>query len=134
MVRLLNVFAIVALLGSAIYAYSIKYQTIFYAEEIVHLRHEIRTEKNAIGMLRADFTHLTRPARIAALASKFLDMQQPSLTQIVPIDRLPDKVPAKDPIGRKLQAMGLAAPSSTPRDPDMSSPTTPASKPAAKPR
>ncbi len=38
MVRLLNFFAIAALIGSAIYAYTIKYETIFHAETIVKLQ------------------------------------------------------------------------------------------------
>lgn len=128
MVRILNVLAIVALIGSAVYAYSIKYQTIFYAEQIVHLQHEIRAQKNGIGMLRADFAHLSRPERIAALADRFLDMQEPSLMQIVRIDGLPEKGTEDDAIARKLEALGLAAPTNTPRD-TTQDPTTPAAKP-----
>ncbi len=130
MVRFLNVLAIVALIGSAVYAYSIKYQTIFYAEEIVHLQHEIRAQKDAIGMLRADFAHLSRPERIAALADRFLNMQQPSLMQIVPIDGLPEKGSKEDEIARKLEALGLAQPTNTPRD-NMPDATTPSAKPGA---
>ncbi len=128
MVRILNVLAIAALIGAAIYAYSIKYQTIFYAEQVVHLQHEIRSEKNRIGMLRADFAHLSRPERIAALADRFLNMQEPSMMQIVGIDGLPENGPKDDEIARKLEALGLAEPTNTPRDttPD---PITPSGKP-----
>lgn len=129
MVRFLNVAAIMALIGSAIYAYSVKYQTIFYAEEIVHLQHEIRAEKDAIGLLRADFAHLARPERVAALADRFLSLQEPSLTQIVRIDALPEKVTDDDVIARKLEALGLAAPTNTPRDVNSPDPTTPSAKP-----
>lgn len=129
MVRLLNVAAIVALIGSAIYAYSIKYQTIFYAEEMVRLQHEIRGEKDAIGLLRADFSHLTRPERISALADHFLKLQEPSLNQIVRIDALPEKPAQSDVIGHKLDALGLGQPTTTPRDADDVDPTTPAPKP-----
>jgi cell division protein FtsL len=129
MIRFLNVAAIAALIGSAIYAYSIKYQTIFYAEEIVHLQHEIRVEKNAIGLLRADFAHLSRPERISALTDRFLNMQEPSAMQIVPIDALPEKLANDDVIARKLEALGLAAPTNTPRDASNIDPTTPSAKP-----
>ncbi|MGB8277597.1 MAG: hypothetical protein WCF20_06670 [Methylovirgula sp.] len=129
MVRFLNVAAIVALIGSAVYAYSVKYQTIFYAEEIVHLQHEIGTEKDAIGVLRADFAHLSRPERVAALADRFLNMQEPSLMQIVRIDALPEKPANDDAIARKLEALGLAAPTNTPRDMNIQDPTTPSAKP-----
>ena len=128
MVRILNVLAIAALIGSAIYAYSIKYQTIFYAEQIVHLGHEIRVEKNRIGLLRADFAHLSRPERIAALADRFLTMQEPTLMQIVGIDGLPEKRPIDDEIARKLEALGLDEPTNTPRD-TTQDPTTPPAPP-----
>jgi cell division protein FtsL len=127
-IRILNVLAIVALVGSAVYLYSIKYKTMFDAEEIVHLKHEIRAEKTAIGQLRADFAHLSRPERIAALSDRFLNMQEPALTQIVPFDGLPEKGSQEDQIARKLEALGLAQPTNTPHDatPD---PTTPTTKP-----
>jgi cell division protein FtsL len=126
-VRILNVLAIAALIGSAVYAYSIKYQTIFYAEEIVRLQHKIRIEKDAIGLLRADFAHLTRPERIAALADRFLNMQLPSLMQIIHIDGLPELGSKDDEIARKLESLGLAQPTNTPND-GSPEPTTPASK------
>jgi hypothetical protein len=128
MIRLLNVAAIAALIGSAIYAYSIKYQTIFYAEEIVHLKHEIRLQRDAIGLLRADFVHLSRPERVSALADRFLNMQEPSLKQIVTIDGLPDKTAKSDEIAQKLEALGLAQPTNTPQA-KSTEPTTPSTKP-----
>ena len=75
MVRILNILAIAALIGSAVYAYTIKYETIFHAETIVKLQHEINWEQDKIGMLRAEWAHLARPERIRALADRFLDLQ-----------------------------------------------------------
>ncbi|TAL80504.1 MAG: hypothetical protein EPN75_07020 [Beijerinckiaceae bacterium] len=129
MIRLLNVAAIAALIGSAIYAYSIKYQTIFYAEEIVKLQHDIQMQKHAIGLLRADFAHLSRPERISVLTDRFLNMQEPGAMQIVPINALPEKLANDDLIARKLEALGLAAPTNTPRDASDNDPTTPSAKP-----
>ena len=125
MVRLLNVLAIVALVGSAIYAYSIKYETIFRAEKIVQLRQEIKSESDAIAMSRAEWEHISRPERIEALADKFLNLQQPALSQIVRIDALPEKGVKIDAIGRKLEALGLANPTNTPRDANAIGQTTP---------
>lgn len=127
MIRLLNVAAIAALIGSAIYAYSIKYQTMFYAEEIVRLKHQIHAQKDAIGLLRADFVHLSRPERVSALADRFLNMQEPSLSQIVTIDSLPDKTAKSDEIAQKLEALGLSQPTNTPHTSN-SEPTTPSTK------
>lgn len=116
MIRILNVVAIAALVGSAIYAYSIKYETIFHAEELAKLRYDIKAAHEQIDMLRAEWTHLSRPERIEALADRFLDLQAPALTQIVRIDALPEKGPRVDGIGRKLEALGLAEPTNTPQD------------------
>jgi cell division protein FtsL len=110
----MNILAIAALIGSAIYAYTIKYETIFHAETIVKLQHEIKSEQDKIGVLRAEWAHLIRPERIQALADKFLDLQTIALTQIVKADALPAKAPRVDAIGRKLEALGLAGPTNTP--------------------
>ena len=116
MVRILNILAIAALIGSAIYAYTIKYETIFHAETIVKLQHEIKLEQDQIGTLRAEWGHLTRPERIQALADRFLDLQPVALNQIVRAEVLPGKAPRVDAIGRKLEALGLAEPTNTPGD------------------
>ncbi len=116
MVRFLNLLAVLALIGSAIYAYSIKYETIFHAERIVKLKHEIKAEQDQIATLRAEWSHLTRPERIQDLADKFLTLQPTGLRQIVSADALPAKTAKTDGIGDKLEALGLAEPTSTPGD------------------
>lgn len=124
MIRFFNVIAIGALVSSAVYAYSIKYETIWYAEQIAKLQHRINAEKGEISLLRAEWAQLTRPERIQALAGKFLDLQELDLKQIVPVSELPDRAPRVDAIGRKLDALGLGDLSSTPRS--APSGTTPA--------
>ncbi len=116
MIRLLNILAVVALVGAAVYAYSIKYATVFSAEEIVKLKHEIRAKQDRIGMLRAEWAYLVRPERIQALADKLLDLAPIGLAQIVKADDLPAKAPRVDSIGRKLEELGLFEPTSTPKD------------------
>ncbi len=126
MIRLLNVLAIACLVGTAIFAYSVKYETMFRAEKIVQLRDKLRTETDAIGMLRAEWEHVSRPERIQALADQFLTLQSPALTQIVPVTGLPDKGPRQDEIGQKLDALGLQNPTNTPIDPMATGQITPA--------
>jgi cell division protein FtsL len=125
MVRFLNLVAVLALVGSAIYAYSIKYETIFHAERIVKLKHEIKAEQDQIAMLRAEWAHLTRPERVQALADKFLELQPLALRQIVSADALPARTPKSDGIGDKLEALGLSEPTSTPREGEAAAPATP---------
>ncbi|MGA7383684.1 MAG: hypothetical protein WBW81_02980 [Methylocella sp.] len=116
MVRILNILAIAALIGSAIYAYTIKYETIFHAETIVKLQHEIKLEQDQIQTLRAEWAHLARPERIQALADRFLNLQPIALNQIVQAEALPGKAPRFDAIGRKLEALGLGIPANSPGD------------------
>lgn len=116
MFRFLNVVSIAALISSAIYAYSIKYETIWYVEQIAKIQHKINAEKAEISLLRAEWAQLTRPERIQALAMRFLDLQALDLNQIVPLSELPDRVPRVDSIGRKLDALGIGDAASTPRN------------------
>lgn len=134
MLRILNVLAVLALLGSAAYAYQIKYETIYYAEQLVKMRHAIDRERDTIGVLRAEWAHLIRPERVQALAAKFLDLQAPSLAQIVRANDLPAKAAKVDAIGRKLEALGLGEPTNTPQDDALLPSATPASSPAARTR
>ena len=136
MIRLLNIAAIAALVASAIYAYSIKYQTILRAETVARLKLEIKNEQDAIGILRADWANLTRPERVQALTDKLLPLQPLKLDQIVRLDALPDKAQRGDAIGRKLDDLGLSEPTATPSDavtgsmPSTATPST--ATPAAK--
>ncbi len=116
MIRYLNVLSVAALVGPAIFAYSIKYETMRYSAEIVKLQHSIERENDRMGMLRAEWAHLTRPGRIQALADRHLDMQWVSVDQIVTATDLPERAVRIDAIGRKLELLGLAEPTATPND------------------
>jgi cell division protein FtsL len=107
MIRYINILSIAALVGSAAYAYSIKYETMHYSAEIVKLKHAIEREHTNIGMLRAEWAHVTRPSRVQALAERHLDMQQISVDTMVKPENLPERVARVDTIGRKLEALGL---------------------------
>lgn len=124
MLRFLNVLAIVALVGSAVYAYSIKYQTILRAEQINKMKHEAKAERAAIGILRAEWAFLTRPERVQQLAERYLDLQPLTVGQIVTAQSLPEKGERVDSIGRKLDSLGLGGPT-TPSSGSEPAPTTP---------
>jgi len=134
-IKLLNITAILALVASAGYAYSIKYETILYAERIKKLKNENKKLEDSILLLRAELAHLTRPERMQHLAQK-LDLQQLDLTQVGSIRDLPDRPPRTDSIGRKLEMLGLSEPTNTPASASANPAVrgaTPAIRPAAKP-
>lgn len=130
MIRILNFIAIAALIGSAIYAYSIKYQTIFHAEQVASLKAEIKKEQDQIGRLRADWGHLTRPERVQALSEKLLPLQPMAMNQIAQAEQLPAKTAPIDTIGRKLEDLGLSQSTATPGDSAANSATPSSSKKA----
>ncbi len=114
--RLLNLIAIAALIGSAVYAYTVKYETILFAEQILKVKHQIVDEQDSIARLRAEWAILTRPDRLQVLAEQNLNLHRLSLDQIVDAGSLPLPPPKTDEIGRKLDALGLGEPTSTPVD------------------
>jgi cell division protein FtsL len=108
MIRYINILSIAALVGSASYAYSIKYETMRYSAEIVKLKHAIEREHTNISMLRAEWAHVTRPSRVQALADLHLTMQPVSVDTMVKPGDLPERAARVDSIGRKLEALGLS--------------------------
>jgi cell division protein FtsL len=131
MLRILNVLAIVALVGSAVYAYSIKYATLYQAEKMAKLKRELQSETDNVAMLRAEWSHVANPVRIEALADKYLGGQVMQLSQISTVANLPEKAARGDEIGAKLADLGLSEPTSTPAAAAASSATPVASKPAS---
>ena len=110
--RLLHFIAIAAMVGSAGYVYSIKYETMWYAEQVVITRNAITKERDAINQLRDEWAGLSRPERIQYLADRYLDLKPLSLYQIVRARDVPDIAPKIDIIGTTIDAM-IAAPTPT---------------------
>ena len=126
MLRYLNVLSVAALVGPAIFAYSIKYETMRNSAEIVKLQHSIERETDRMGMLRAEWAHVIRPGRLQALADRHLEMQAVGVDQVVKASDLPERAARVDAIGRKLEMLGLSEPTATPNDKRMGA-TTPSS-------
>ncbi len=129
MIKLLHIIAIGALVSSALYAYSIKYETTLQAEQLQKLKAKAQREREAIAVLKAEWQFLNRPERLQALADKHLDLQPMQITQIVRLSDIPNRGPKVDSIGRKLEDLGLGLPTETPRDRKSNTATTPGARP-----
>lgn len=129
MIKLLHIIAIGALVSSALYAYSIKYETTLQAEQLQKLKAKAQREREAIAVLKAEWQFLNRPERLQALADKHLDLQTLQTTQIVRLSDIPNRGPKVDSIGRKLEDLGLGLPTETPRDRKSNTATTPGARP-----
>ncbi|MGL5117450.1 MAG: cell division protein FtsL [Beijerinckiaceae bacterium] len=109
MLRLLNVLAILGLIGTAAWAYSIKYETIYFAEQVKKMEKRLDKERDAVTVLRAEWQHINMPVRLQLLAEKQLqqDLQLHALqaTQIVRAFDLPAKPKEADRIGVKIEEL-----------------------------
>jgi hypothetical protein len=131
MMRFLHLVAISGLVASAGYAYSIKYDTLYYAEEVVKVRRKIERERDAIAVAKAEWALLTRPDRLQKLVEQNLDLQPMSVTQLGKLADLPQRPAKADAIGMKLEAL-FREPTATPKDKrpgDARTPTTTGSLP-----
>lgn len=128
MIKLLHVIAIGALVSSAVYAYSIKYETTLAAEHLQKLKAKTQRERDAIQVLKAEWQFLNRPDRVQSLAERHLELQPFVVTQVVKPSDIPNRGPKVDTIGRKLEDLGLGVPTETPRDRKASA-TTPGAMP-----
>jgi cell division protein FtsL len=107
--RVLNLVFICALIFAAAYVYRIKFDSTLQAERLAKIRTELRREQEAIAALRAQWSELENPARIEALAKKFLPLKPITPIQFNTLDQLPDHPPifikpdSADPIGDVIE-------------------------------
>lgn len=133
MMRILHILVIAALILAASVVYKIKFDSTLQGERVAKLHGEIRKERNAIALLRAEWGRLDTPGRIQGLAERHLKLQPIAPTQFDTLDTLPERplqvVPPRstDPIAAMIRA---GAPETT----GSVAPPAPAPKPANKPR
>jgi hypothetical protein len=104
-IKLFHVVIVAVLLTSAVYAYSIKYETISQLEQSAKLKNKIKRERESVAVLKAEWQRFNRPERLQELASRGLDLQPLSVFQIDKAANLPNRQPKSDEIGRKLEML-----------------------------
>jgi cell division protein FtsL len=107
MFKVIHVVAIGALVSSALYAYTIKYDTTLHAEQLTKLKAKAQREREAIAVLKAEWQHLNRPERLQPLTEQHLQLQPLAVGQIVRMQDIPMRGPKIDSIGRKMEDLGL---------------------------
>lgn len=105
--RILNVVAIVALVGAAVNVYRIKYDATLHSEHVAKLKRQIASEKDAIAVFKAEWAFLARPDRVQLFAQKHLELKPLQREQTVKLAALPARPAPVDEIGNKLEALGL---------------------------
>jgi hypothetical protein len=81
------------LVGAAAYVYEIKFEATLQAERLAKLRKDIRAERDAIAILRAEWAKLDSPARIQGLTQRHLPLKPIDPHQIGNLENLPEKPP-----------------------------------------
>ena len=105
---LIYLLSVVAVMALAVWAYNENHRTQQAMAEAADLRREIRNLRQAIGVQRAEWAFLTRPARLSELAElNFARLQLLPMTgrQFGRIDEI--AYPAPRPLADALEAEGL---------------------------
>jgi cell division protein FtsL len=90
MLRFINVCLVVGLVALACVIYQVKYQARGLDADIRALNGQIDDERDAIAVLRAEWSLLNRPERIERLAQKHLKLAPAKPVQIVTLDKVTD--------------------------------------------
>jgi cell division protein FtsL len=102
--KFLNFILIVTLLVSGFFVYSLEHTTRGLEREIAQLQREIGQETESMRLLNAEWSSLTRPDRLRALAQQHLGLSTLKATQIVKLEDLEKHVPPEPIV--KLEAAG----------------------------
>jgi cell division protein FtsL len=91
MLRFVNICLVLGLVALAYVIYQVKYETRALDAEIATLNRQIDEERDAIAVLRAEWSLLNRPERIERLAKKYLKLAPAKPVQLVTVDSVSDR-------------------------------------------
>jgi hypothetical protein len=117
--RLLHLIVIGVLVLAAAYVYRIKMESTERTERVLRLHAEIREQRDAIAVLRAEWSRLDAPLRLQGLAERHLPLKPLSATQYDSLKNLPERPPnfanpgEADPIGTMLRTIDASADTTT---------------------
>lgn len=90
MMRTLNLIAVLLIVAAGVSLYQLKYNTQHLQQDVAQLRQQIAADNEAIKVLRAEWTYLSRPGRIEALGSRYLALKPVRAEQsIASLDEIP---------------------------------------------
>lgn len=113
--RMIHLLVIGALIFAAAYVYRIKMDSIARTERVLRLHAEIREQRDAIAILRAEWAKLDAPLRLQGLVERHLPLKPITATQYDSFKNLPERPPRlvkpgeRDPIGAMIGTIEAAA-------------------------
>ncbi|MBL8788961.1 MAG: hypothetical protein JNM45_00590 [Rhizobiales bacterium] len=115
MLKVINAILVMTVLASGYTLYGLEHSTRSEERKIAATKRKIDDAREAIKLLNAEWSSLTRPERIQKLAEQSLSLQPTRAQQFVSVEDLLTKVPetvpvklekeGKDPIGDILKKM-----------------------------
>lgn len=112
--RFIHLLVICALISAAAYVYQIKMESTARVEQVLQLRADIRAQREAIAVLRADWAKLDAPLRLQGLAERHMPLKPLNAAQYDSLKNLPERPPnfaragSPDPIGSMIDAIDAA--------------------------
>jgi cell division protein FtsL len=98
--RIFNFVLMAVMIVGAVVSYGMKHKAELAADRVAKLQSGVAKEKNAIQLLRAEWSMLDQPARLQALVSRYSDyfqLQTFTPEQVSTIDEIPLRPIAPDP-------------------------------------
>lgn len=90
--RILAVLLIAAVVGTAGFLYDVKFHSMRLSKRVEVLARDIERERDAIAILKAEWSYLNQPARLQQLVSRhFKDMKTVDVNQMVLAHELPER-------------------------------------------
>ena len=113
--RIIHLLVIGVLVFAAAYVYRIKMGSTSRTERVLRLHAEIREQRDAIAVLRAEWARLDAPLRLQGLAERHLTLKPLNATQYDSLKNLPERPPRlfrpgePDPIGSMINTIEAAS-------------------------
>jgi hypothetical protein len=107
--RIIHLFVVGVLIFAAAYVYRIKMESTSRVERVQRLNAEIREQRDAIAVLRAEWARLDAPLRLQGLTERHLALKPITAQQYDQLKNLPERPPNftrdPDPIGSMLSTV-----------------------------
>jgi hypothetical protein len=113
--RIIHLFVVGMLIFAAAYVYRIKMESTSRVERVQRLNVEIREQRDAIAVLRAEWARLDAPLRLQGLAERHLGLKPIVANQYDQLKNLPERPPSfarpgdPDPIGAMINTIEATA-------------------------
>ena len=113
--RIIHLLVIGVLVFAAAYVYRIKMDSTVRTERALKLHAEIREQRDAIAVLRSEWSRLDAPQRLQGLAERHLALKPLNANQYDSLKNLPERPPSfarpgsPDPIGAMINTIEAVA-------------------------